>query len=290
MFISNVLQAALFAPTALALAIHLSLDEATGKLVPRVDQPDGPWINEACFNPLTVNEGEKFYDCPKKIEQKESHWCPVETDNECESYCEQSLQWSYGREVPFDNSRCGEGSHCRLDEGMSVQVGQTTTFGLQIGHGAFTLGASFSWSESKTTSNSIVREKPADRLDDCGYWTFVPYMVTSCGITSKAAVHENILNSRWCADRVDKEECLTSVYQTKAGVAGGAAVFVATSCDDGDKRLGFCKQDAIYLKQGVSVDERVHLDWRDAWKDWDSANGVTTTAEYQCQQDNWPPA
>ncbi|KAH6895590.1 hypothetical protein B0T10DRAFT_455839 [Thelonectria olida] len=289
MFFSSALQASLFVPAALAIAIPAEVDLRTGKLSARLDQPDNPWINDSCFNPLTVPEHEEYTECPKKKEVQEDHWCPVsENENDCESYCEQSLSWQYGKEIPFDNTYCGKGSHCRLDESMTVSVSQTTTFGLQIGHGAFTLGASFSWSDSKTTSNGMMREKPAERLDDCGYWTFVPYLVTSCGITSKASVHENVLNSRWCADRVDKQECLTSVYQTKTGVAGGAVVFVATECEDTAKKLPFCKQDPIYLKLGVSSDDQVHLDYREAWIDYDEAKGILGTAQYQCEQGNWP--
>lgn len=79
--------------------------------------------------------------------------------------------------MPFDSNRSGKGSNSRLDNNMKAEVGKTTTFGRQIGHGAFTYGASFSWSDSADTATGIIHEKPAERLNDCAYWTFIPDMV-----------------------------------------------------------------------------------------------------------------
>ena len=61
---------------------------------------------------------------------------------------------------------------------MTAAVGKWRTFGLQIGHGAFTLGASITYTEDKSIVSGVVRHKPEDLEDDCGYWAFVPYMVT----------------------------------------------------------------------------------------------------------------
>jgi hypothetical protein len=58
MFFSSALQASLFVPAALAIAIPAELDIRTGKINARLDQPDNPWINDSCFNPLTVPEHE----------------------------------------------------------------------------------------------------------------------------------------------------------------------------------------------------------------------------------------
>ena len=66
------------------------------------------------------------------------------------------------------------------------------------------------------------------------------------GMTAKSDVHSNPFN-KWCANRVDKYECTTSVFQTAAGIASGDVVFVATDCSSG-AALGDDKQDPIYLK------------------------------------------
>lgn len=95
---------------------------------------------------------------------------------QCESYCETSLKWFYGEEVPFHNGRCGKGP-CTLEDRMGAEVSKTTTWGLQIGHGAFTLGASFAYTEGKSIVSGVVREKPEDLKESCGYWTFIPYMI-----------------------------------------------------------------------------------------------------------------
>ena len=162
------------------------VQESTPELVARVDQPDNPWINDNCFHPYEVPLGQKFDGCPKKNVIKDDgdgKYCSGNSpwSNNCERYCEETLEWVYGKVTPFDNTRCGKGSDCRLDTNMRVDVGQTSGFSLQIGQGAFTAGASFTWTETHSTGNGIIRDKPDNLIDSCGYWAFIPHMVTSCG-------------------------------------------------------------------------------------------------------------
>jgi hypothetical protein len=67
-----------------------------------------------------------------------------------------------------------------LTEDMKVEVSETWTtgFGGLTASKASLLGtANYAWTNTKSTSDAIQREKPEERLDDCGYWTFVPYIM-----------------------------------------------------------------------------------------------------------------
>ncbi|CAI6065076.1 unnamed protein product [Clonostachys chloroleuca] len=298
-----ILEGLFLLPTALAAAVPVDdIDPAmmdreiarlNGELEGRVDQPESPWINDNCFSPENVEEHKKDESCPKKNELKQGSqgdwYCPIKIGNnpmKCESYCEQNLSWTFGKEQPFDNASCRAGSDCSLSITQSVTITETTSFNFGISHSAFSLGASFSFSDSKSTANGISHSKPDDLKDNCGYWTFVPYMVTSCGRSAKADIHKNIIN-KWCANRVDGDMCVTRAYKTKSGTAGGKAIFVATDCDS-NKPLPFCKQDEVFLKAGVARDEQVHLDYKASWWDGDQSKGPTGTAKYQCELGNWP--
>ncbi|GIZ47249.1 hypothetical protein CKM354_001034600 [Cercospora kikuchii] len=221
------------------------------ELLPRVDQPSNPWINENCFHPYEVPLGVKSDKCPKKNTIKDDgngKYCSGNSpwSNSCQRYCEETLEWRYGEVYPFDNTRCGKGSACRLDQNMRVDVGQSTTFNIGITQAAFSAGASFTWTETKSTGNGIIRDKPAALVDSCGFWAFVPHIVKSCGISAKSDVHSNPFN-KWCANRVDENVCIESVFQTATGTASGDTVFVATDCTTGAP-LPDDKQDPIYLK------------------------------------------
>ncbi|KAI1081501.1 hypothetical protein F5B20DRAFT_536230 [Whalleya microplaca] len=288
MHLSTFLRVSCFVSAAFGAALQL---DPISDIVARVDQPNEPWLNKGCPNPLTQTENKNFTCTPKKgFEVQDNHYCldhPEEPHN-CNVYCERNLIWHHGKEIPFDNSRCGKGSECRLDEGMTVQVTESFTIGapfLGWSKATFQAGASFTWSESKSTTNYIARTKPKDRLNDCGYWTFVPYMVKSCGINSKAEKKKNP-GSQWCKDRQDKEICVETPFQTAAGTAGGATIFVATDCSS-NKPLPFCKQDPVYLKAGVATDPKVHLDYREAWMNYDESR-ISETAKAQCEKGNWP--
>ncbi|KAI0003421.1 hypothetical protein F4779DRAFT_601987 [Xylariaceae sp. FL0662B] len=288
MHLLTFLRVSCFVSVALGAAIQ---PDSITDIVARLDQPEEPWLNKGCPNPLTQTENKNFTCPPKKgFELKENHYCKgkPEAPYNCNVYCERNLLWHYGKEIPFDSSRCGKGSECRLDEGMTVQVAESTTVGapfIGFSGAVFQAGASFTWSKSKSTSNLIARTKPQDRLNDCGYWTFVPYMVKSCGVNSKGEKKQNP-GSQWCKDRKDKEICVETPFQTATGKAGGATVFVATDCSS-NKPLAFCKQDPVYLKAGVASDPQVHLDYKKAWKNGDESH-ILDTAKVQCEKGNWP--
>ncbi|KAF4984739.1 hypothetical protein FZEAL_100 [Fusarium zealandicum] len=269
------------------------------KLLPRgPDMPDNPRLEfgkDECFGTGAVDEGVEWTGCEATNKLNDDGECPIGPHSEypCETYCEQSLKWGWGREVRYQGASCRKGT-CNLEDRKTNALGESLTVGIQIGHGAFLAGVSYSWSEEKTYVSGVVREKPEDLKDDCGYWAFIPYTVTSCGITSKGDHRQHWFEGESCRNRVEKEECVEDYLRYSDGLPAGQTIFVATKCDgsgdgDGDK-LAFCKQDEIYLKLGVSSDEKVHQDYAFSWLDDDASKGPGVTAQAMCERGEWPPA
>ena len=114
-------------------------------------------------------------------------------------------------------------------------------------------------------------------------------MTRSCGISAKGDYSQNSFTGRKCSDVEQKEECYAKVLESPDGSVAGHVAFVATECDDYNDRLPFCKQDPIYLKAGVSFDEEVNAHWVEAHIDLDLNKEVSGTAQYMCEQGEWPP-
>lgn len=101
----------------------------------------------------------------------------------CSAYCETSLTYKYGPELPFAGSKCST-NECHIAKGSSVSTTYTWEINLEVGiesgagalTGAFNIGASYSFSTSLT--HSLDQEQVTDLEDgECGYWTWVPYLV-----------------------------------------------------------------------------------------------------------------
>jgi hypothetical protein len=138
----------------------------------------------------------------------------------CTAYCEQSLALKYGQEVPFDNSWCRSGETCSITKGMSVTTTQTWEINTSIGFkkrdglaelediqyinprnadieardggedadalkATFNLGASYSFSQSVTYTETVGKSQVMNATK-CGYYTFVPYVLESCGVVTRA--------------------------------------------------------------------------------------------------------
>ncbi|RDL39662.1 uncharacterized protein BP5553_04002 [Venustampulla echinocandica] len=266
-------------------------------IIPRVQQPSQPLINDACFNPVNRMDGESVFDCPRKVEVKEDGTCPMHWNEEdlprCAGYCEVRLSYSYGREQPFDTSRCGQGD-CGLSAETSATVTKSFSFTLGIESQAglaVSLGATWGWSESKGTTTGLSREKPDKNKDNCGYWTFVPYYVSSCGTLTHGDLKTRSVGGprNSCENVVTTHNvCTTSLWKNKDGNIGGVPIFVATECKT-QKPLPFCKQDPIFLKQGVAQDASVYNEFLEAHFDNDPSKDILGTALAMCDQGKWPP-
>ncbi|KAM5355278.1 hypothetical protein ACJ41O_001924 [Fusarium nematophilum] len=300
MALKNLAHALLMAPAAMGLVVPRGITpEELDKLMPRgPDMPGNPRLEfgkNNCFGTGVVDEKEEWTGCEPANKLDDEGHCPLSphSDSPCETYCEKSLKWGWGMEVKYEGASCRQGK-CTLEDRKTHALGESVTAGLQIGHGAILAGVSYTWTEEKTYVSGVVRDKPEARIDDCGYWTFVPYTVTSCGITAKGEHKQNAFTGESCKNRVEMDECVTDYLRYSDGLPAGQTIFVATKCDgsgDGDgEKLAFCKQDEIYLKLGVSTEEEVHQDYALSWWDGDQSKGPVTTAQVMCEKGIWPPS
>ena len=129
--------------------------------------------------------------CPKKIVVDRNGNCPVasgHTRNGCTTYCEAEVQWFFGQEVPFDDAQCSAYSTCTFSQAYEVTVTNTYEFdgGISLKiqsakslESAFNVGASYSYSISKSTTEMLKQTRPRSTLAYCGYWTFLPYYIRS---------------------------------------------------------------------------------------------------------------
>ncbi|TVY64332.1 hypothetical protein LSUE1_G007533 [Lachnellula suecica] len=239
----------------------------------------------ACY-PETMPIGKAVSTCPKKTTLDSNGHCSagigvMPGDNGCDSYCEQTLTAVYGREVPFHVGVCQNATTCLVATGETVTY--TNTYTIDIGFtgsstkrdeeepisrrddaasiftAAFNIGASYSWSKSVGYTTTTTFSKTLDGTT-CGYWTFIPYLTTSCGVLTEAAETTTgagyydtseltTCNTKKLTDQTNY--CNTTPYYDANNKADGVVVFVYANCDTGTPLT--TGQDAAYNYPGVSA-------------------------------------
>ncbi|TVY57061.1 hypothetical protein LCER1_G001922 [Lachnellula cervina] len=238
-----------------------------------------------CY-PQTMPIGQAVSTCPHKTSLDKHGHCSsgIETmpgKNGCDSYCEQTLEASYGREVPFHVGVCQNATTCLVANGESVTY--TNTYSIDIGltgtgkrdelmerdddpasvlTAAFNIGASYSWSKSVGYTTTTTFSKTLDSKT-CGYWTFIPYLTVSCGILTQAEEETTgagyygtstltTCNTKKLSDT--KGYCNTTPYYDDNKHADGRVVFVYADCEtEIPLKTG---QDPAYNYPGVSSQEK----------------------------------
>ena len=127
-------------------------------------------VNTECASSLTS---------PSSCMQRRSY-----TGN-CVAYCEQYLYWFFGPEVPFPDSDCEAYEQCTFAGEKSVAVTNSYSFDAGLSakfpskdlEVAFNVGASYMYSTTKTTSQTLTMTRPGNLTGNCGYWTFLPYYI-----------------------------------------------------------------------------------------------------------------
>ena len=107
------------------------------------------------------------------------------TNDDCVAYCEQYLYRFFGPEVPFSDSNCEAYEQCTfagankaaVTNGYSFDVGLPAKNPTVILEVAFNVGASYTYSITKTTSQILTLTRPGNLTGNCGYWTFLPYYI-----------------------------------------------------------------------------------------------------------------
>ena len=229
-----------------------------------------------CIDPTSQEEFVWHTDCHEKNHLDANNNCPIafdihaNTQTNCTSYCEQEVQWYYGREVPYSGTRCEANSTCTFANTFGVSVTNTWTFeaGIDLGAGgdddkaAFNLGASYSFSKTVSTSQTLTQGRPSSTMAYCGYWTFVPFYVASCGTMSRTPSGPvspglHVVESLFCrtdlaAYKTKNNVCNNTPYKNADGKAGGVNVFVLTDCAS-NAPLNMSLQDPFYAQKGVAA-------------------------------------
>ena len=127
--------------------------------------------NSDCSSSLTSPS-----DCKSSSAYKEN----------CLAYCEQYLYWFLGPEVPFADATCEPYTPCTFAGRKSLSFTNSYSFSGDLTakvpvkelEAAFNLGATYTYSQTSATSQTLTSTRPNETLGDCGYWTFLPYYVT----------------------------------------------------------------------------------------------------------------
>lgn len=118
-------------------------------------------------------------------------------NHQCRAYCQVSVSWNYGLESQFPDTWCQQQDPvCTLSDTKTTAVTNSETFnvGIQLGtrsldsrddgpslpalKATFSAGATWGWSDTYTNATAVASSRPPKTANKCGYWTFVPYMVT----------------------------------------------------------------------------------------------------------------
>ncbi|KAH6677224.1 hypothetical protein B0J14DRAFT_560016 [Halenospora varia] len=227
----------------------------------------------------------KWGHCPKKHVPDKNYFCtdgmpsiPVVGGDRgnglCSSYCEQVITISYGREVPFSGSTCrANDGVCKIETSQSVTTTSqyTINMGVNLGAGeeiakaltgSFDLGASYSYSKSIAHTVTKSKERRPDAIGFCGYWTFFPFMITSCGVLTVAdntAINNSGFNSsgsisagsKYACDHMYtniENWCSTTPLFDANHKTNGEVVYVKTDCITG--KVLSEDQDTTYDRPG----------------------------------------
>ncbi|KAF7901384.1 hypothetical protein EAF00_003605 [Botryotinia globosa] len=114
---------------------------------------------------------------------------------------------------------CGSGTECSISSTQSISY--VNTFSINAGTGgavakvlesAFDIGASYTFSKTLTYSDTA-GSKMALKENECGYWTFITYVLESCGTltgTAEKLATAGYMNSGTC------QYCDKSAYTNTA--------------------------------------------------------------------------
>ncbi|KAF4635845.1 hypothetical protein G7Y89_g2254 [Cudoniella acicularis] len=220
-------------------------------------------------------------NCPHKNTLDKSGNCQnipgIPGNAGCTSYCELTLSKGFGQEVPFAQGWCQGGTTCGVALAQSVTTTQTWTISIGSGMSStadlsklltstFNIGASYSISKSLSYTTTVSHSKDL-AAGVCGYWTFVPYVMNSCGTLTEVATKEMAAGYydtdevSYCDTRGAKTNtpnwCNKSIYKDDKGKADGEVLFVYVDCNSGavlsNSQITGDTQPAAYLYPGVST-------------------------------------
>ncbi|KAJ6257240.1 hypothetical protein Dda_8128 [Drechslerella dactyloides] len=192
--------------------------------------------------------------------------CPFQGQNkDCASWCEVRRRFFYGMERPYSAEVItnGPGSPVRtLTKGYSVSWGLSFDVGLGLSapDGIFSGGLGFGLSRTVTyTVEEGSQVDPKDMKGFCGYFTFIPKMVESCGSLTKwkrQTFNGNHFNFQKCDARgslgTTGNVCVTHPFKRGDGKADGLTIVVLIHCRNHHLLAPMKFQNVDYRKPGVA--------------------------------------
>ncbi|EPS40506.1 hypothetical protein H072_5654 [Dactylellina haptotyla CBS 200.50] len=191
--------------------------------------------------------------------------CPFRAEGkDCATFCETRRKFFYGKEIPYDAEVIlnGPGAPERsLSKGVSVSWGVSLglTAGLADPTGVASGGIGFDI--SKEVSYSLDQDFHATNMKNwCGYFTFVPKTVQSCGSITKFGQTE-IVGPNGAVSKVCDEgkvletlpdKCVSYPFRTPNGNGDGVTLVVYTRCDLPHFIAPMREQNEIYRQPEVA--------------------------------------
>ncbi|KAF4616261.1 hypothetical protein G7Y89_g15145 [Cudoniella acicularis] len=208
-------------------------------------------------HPVNMVNDQRVWNCNHKYTTDGNGHCmsgiPDDPSPECTGYCEMSISKGYAQEVPIYKGYCQEKTTCSYQNSETVSTSQTWTVQATLGMGSgddiskaltgtFNAGASYSWSQTLSYTTGVGSQKTLG-AGQCGYWTFIPFQMTSCGtFTSVGQRSESggilmgagIVVCDQTTNVVDTQNwCNNSLYYDENGHADGEVHFIYIDCSHG---------------------------------------------------------
>ncbi|KAK6341420.1 hypothetical protein TWF696_008496 [Orbilia brochopaga] len=199
--------------------------------------------------------------CPRKPENKGDF-----DDVDCASYCEVRREYFYGREQRFhpaqeiwpypDAPRISvtKGESVTISLGFSMDTGITVIpIGLGLGTG-MQMGKAWTWSNAR----SYISPDWNTLWPYCGFFTFIPKMVRSCGTLTKwprQTIYTGKGVVQMCSYSMPSESiqnfCIDMPWLNTQDEVEGVVTLVKTTCGNEKVLAPVCVQDKKYLLPGV---------------------------------------
>ncbi|KAI1485366.1 hypothetical protein F5X96DRAFT_690899 [Biscogniauxia mediterranea] len=159
--------------------------------------------------------------------------------------------YHYIREAPFPRSECHYPISCEITESHTTTTGWSTSVTAKMGK-AYKLGISGGYSKSQSDAHGR-SWKFEPQPGECGYFTFVGIMKTTCGTYTEGRV--TYVNHAWQCNfpKTTVNQCADQLWMRQgSSEPEGVVVFVRTDCVTREP-LGPEFQDPVYNQPDVAL-------------------------------------
>ncbi|KAF3929930.1 hypothetical protein AA313_de0204076 [Arthrobotrys entomopaga] len=195
--------------------------------------------------------------------------CPHKDFNEdCTAYCETRREFYYGKEQRWTPAQeifpYPDAPTISISKGQSITIGRSWDIGFGLDPnllGGLVLGTGLGFSKSWTWTTVRTFSSPAWNImyPYCGFFTFLPKMVRSCGILTQWDLQSivqpmgaTIQTCTWDkAPKISKEVCAETPWRDADGNTEGVLIVVKVVCGAEQTLAPPCQQDKLYVLPDV---------------------------------------